>query len=237
VLSCKSTFSTKAADRLRVVVEESFPPFVQLENGKVVGLAIDILNAVADRAGLSLSYIAGSASAIQAMIAKGEADAIFPLAVNPERRAQFDFSEPLLSAGGALFVAAPHPAPVDLGQLAGRKVATPATGPLAAFLRVHAPTAILIETRDYLGPLNMVVAGQADAAALNFQAGCMLADEFHPGRLTRPDDCFLELPLALAVLKSNPDSAMIIDRLNGAIRSNREADALSRPEARSDMSR
>jgi polar amino acid transport system substrate-binding protein len=213
------------ADMLRVAVEESFPPFVQLENGKVVGLAVDILNTVAERAGLSIHYLAGSAAGIQAMIADGEADAIFPLAVNPERQSKFDFSAPLLSTGGALFVAAPNPTPADLGQLAGKTVATPGTGPLAAFLRTHAPATILVETQDYIEPLNMVVSGEVDAAALNLQAGCMLADQFHAGRLTLPDACFLELPLALGMLKGNPESGKILDRLNQGISSGREDQA------------
>jgi ABC-type amino acid transport substrate-binding protein len=214
-----SSITKMGKNRLRVAVEESFAPFVQLENGRVIGLAVDILDALADRIGLSLEYVSGSASEIQAMIACGEADAIFPLAINPERQAKFDFSEALLSTGGALFVVAPNPTPANLGQLAGKKVATPGTGPLAAFLRAHAPETILIETQDYLEPLNMVVSGEVYAAALNLQAGCMLADQFHAGRLTRPDAYFLELPLALGVLKNSPENTKILDRINEGIQS------------------
>jgi polar amino acid transport system substrate-binding protein len=209
----------ETAERLSVVVEENFPPFVQVKNGEVVGSGIEILNAAARRASVQLEYLPAPASDIQAIIAEGKADAVFPMAINAVRLASFDFSEPFLTTGGALFVAAPSTTPEDLRELSGKKVATPGTGPLATFIRTNAPNTILIETRDYVEPLRMVVSGEADAAALNLQAGSMLVENLYPGRIILPVVCFLTLPLALGLPKGNKEKLSILRRLSDAIRS------------------
>ncbi|MCQ4634662.1 transporter substrate-binding domain-containing protein [Shinella sp. CPCC 100929] len=226
----ENAFATGAPARLTIVVEESFPPFVHAEDGRAVGLAIEALDAAARLAGVELEYIPAPASSVQAIIAAGRAQAAFPLAVNAERLAVFDFSEPVLTTGGGFFVAAPSPSPSDLESLRGKTVATPATGPLAAFLRANAPETALLLTKDYIEPLRMVVSGQADAAALNLEAGTLLAGQHFSGRITTPADHFLKLPLALGMSKLCPEKRPVLERLNDAIKSSGDA-AGKRPQA------
>lgn len=209
--------------RLTIVVEESFSPFVHVEDGRAVGLAIEALDAAARLSGVELEYIPAPASNVQAIIAAGRAQAAFPLAVNAERLAVFDFSEPVLTTGGGFFVAAPSPSPSGLESLRGKTVATPATGPLAAFLRANAPETALLLTKDYIEPLRMVVSGQADAAALNLEAGALLAEQHFSGRITIPADHFLKLPLALGLSKRCPEKRPVLEQLNAAITSSRDA--------------
>ena len=204
--------------RLSIAVEENFPPFVYVNEGQVAGLAIDNLDAAARLSGLELEYIPVQASNIQAIMAEGKADAAFPLAINPDRLALFNFSEPVLTTGGGLFVAASSTSPAGLEELDGKAIATPATGPLAAFIRANAPNTKLLLTSDYVEPLRMVVSGEADAAALNLEAGRILAEQLFPGRITSPATYFLELPLALGVPKSNPEKLSILRLLNNAIK-------------------
>ena len=213
------------AHKITVVVEESFAPFVQVEDDRVVGLAVDALDALARQAGLEIEYLPAPASLIQAIIAEGRAAAAFPLAINPERLAVFDFSDPVLVTGGGFFVAAPSPAPVALADLRAGRIATPATGPLAAFLRTHAPDLTLFPTGDYIEPLRMVVSGEADAAALNLEAGSILAERLFPGRISLPASHFLQLPLALGVPKRGGETSSILRRVNEAIRAGRGAKA------------
>lgn len=202
-----------------VAVEENFPPFVHVEDGRVVGMAIETLDALARRARLDLEYLPVPASCIPSILTEGKADAAFPLAINPERRAVFDFSDPVLVTGGGFFVAAPSPAPVALDDLRAKRIATPATGPLAAFLRTLAPDMILVPTSDYIEPLRLVVSGEADAAALNLEAGCMLVERFFHGQITMPKMHFLKLPMALGVPKRSVEKSFILYRINEAIKS------------------
>lgn len=213
-----------AADRITVAVEDSFAPFVQVEAGRVAGLAIDALDALAKTAGLEIDYLPAPAARIPALIAEGRADAAFPLAINPERLAVFDFSDPVLVTGGGFFVAAPAPAPTALAELQRARIATPATGPLAAHLRRHAPEMTLVPTADYIEPLRLVASGEVDAAALNLEAGRILAEQHFPGRITLPSGHFLKLPLALGVPKQGAEASPLLRRINAAITAARDAE-------------
>lgn len=145
---------------------------------------------------------------IQPSLESGKADAIFPLAINAERQKTLDFSQPLLMTGGALFVRAPEATPADLAALAGKVIVTPKTGPLAGYIAKNAPEANLVVTADYDESLEKLMNGSADAAALNFQVGTILANRSYPGQITLPESLFLELPLAVAVPKGENDELL-----------------------------
>ncbi|KSV74441.1 hypothetical protein N182_27760 [Sinorhizobium sp. GL2] len=212
-----------AKSKYAIAVERSFAPFVTIEEGNVSGLAIDRLNALARLCDVDLEYIAVEASGIQAMIAEGRADAAFPLAINPDRLALFDFSDTVLTTGGGLFVAPHSLPPASLQELDGKAIATPRTGPLASFIRDTLPGTALILTNDYIEPLRMVASGEADAAALNLEAGNMLVEQLFPGKISPALTYFQTLPLAMGIAKSNPEKLPLLRRINSAIRSYVEA--------------
>lgn len=197
-----------SAEVLRVAHDQRFPPFAQAENGRSSGLAVDLLHAAAKHAGLDISFVPVPFQEIQTTLTDGRADAIFPLAITPERRQTLDFSAPLLPTGGALFVRTPEKTPASLAAIAGKTVTTPRTGPLAAYLQKNAPDAKLIVTANYDESLAQLVSGQADVAALNFQTGAQLAARLHPGKITPPDRLFWELPFAIAMPKGKSADAL-----------------------------
>ena len=79
------------------------------------------------------------------------------------------------------------PRRTDLRALSGKVVVTPRTGPLAAFIRKNAPAIKLEVTEDYESSLERLVNGTADAAALNVQAGAMIANKLYPGKVSGRD--------------------------------------------------
>ena len=209
------SFSAGAtAQTVRVSVDEKFPPFVEVVDGKVQGLAVDLLNAAAQRAGLRIEYLPVPFKETQSALLDGRADATYPLAVNPTRKETFDFSEALLSTGGGLFVRAPEKTPTDWSALTGKIVVTPKSGPLAGYIQQNAPQVKLVTTVDYDESLAKLIAGEADAAALNFQVGAQLAAKTYPGKVTPADRFFLELPLAVATTKGQN---WFLSRLNAGI--------------------
>ncbi len=140
----------------------------------------------------------------------------------------FDFSDPLLITGGALFVRAPNATPESLDALAGKIVVTPRTGPLATFICKAAPDVRLVLTENYEESLARLVGGEADAAALN-PAGGNMAARLYPGQVTEPRNMFTELPFAVAVSKGT--GAQFLGRLNtglAAIRADGSAAQISK---------
>lgn len=220
--------AAKAADSIRVAHDQRFPPFAEVKDGKSEGLAVDILNAAAAKAGLTITYVPVPFEEIQRTLDDGRADAVFPLAINPERRQSFDFTQALVITGGALFVRAPQHAPDGLKALAGKVVVTPKTGPLAGFIGKTAPEVKLVVNADYDQSFAQLLSGEADAAALNFQVGRRLAATLHAGKVTLPEKLFLELPLALAVRKgSHAELIQKLDQGLAAIRADGSYQAIN----------
>jgi ABC-type amino acid transport substrate-binding protein len=193
---------------------QTFPPFSEVSNGNSVGLAVDILRAAAARVGIAVEFVPVPFEQVQQTLEDGRAQAIFPLTITPERLLLFDFSDPLLITGGALFVRAPNVAPESLDALAGKIVVIPRTGPLAAFIRKAAPDVRLVLTDNYEESLARLVEGEANAAALN-PAGARIAARLFPGQVTKSRSMFTELPFAVAVSKGS--GAEFLGRLNAGL--------------------
>jgi ABC-type amino acid transport substrate-binding protein len=140
---------------------------------------------------------------------EGRADAL--LSANTSERQQFlDFSDAVL-----MTVRAPNPTPESLSSLAGKTVVTPRAGPLAGFIRKTAPAVNLVVTQDYEESLARLIAGEADAAALNFSAGNRIAARLYPSQITLPRIMFDEQPFAVGVLKGQ--SAKMLAELNAGL--------------------
>src|SRR5262245_25600754 len=122
------------SERLRIAHNQSLPPLVEVQEGKSVGLAIDIVRAAADRAGIEIAFVPVTIEQQMPSIKVGHADALLS-ANTPERQQLLDFSAAVLMTGGALFVRAPSPTPESLAALAGKVVVTPRAGPLDAYIR------------------------------------------------------------------------------------------------------
>jgi polar amino acid transport system substrate-binding protein len=201
-LLCLSMSSPgQAAEPIRIAANNILPPFAEAKDGVTMGLVVDIVRAAAERAGYDVDFLPVPLEQMEASLRDGRAVAAIPVAASPERRERMDFSDTLLMTGGALYVRAPEPTPASLQALAGKTVVTPRTGPLTAFIQKTTPEVKLVVTDDYEQSLARVVGGEADAAALNLQAGALLAARLHPGKLTVPRAMFLELPFGAAVLK------------------------------------
>jgi ABC-type amino acid transport substrate-binding protein len=207
---------SEAAEQVRIAYNNILPPFAETKDGKAAGLVVDIVQAAAERAGYGVEFVPVPLEQMESSLRDGRALAMMPAAATAERRERMDFSETLLMTGGALYVLAPNPTPASLQALAGKTVVTPRTGPLAAFIQKTAPDVNLVVTEDYETSLARVVHGDADAAALNYQTGAMLAARLHPGKLTVPRIMFLELPFGAAVLKGQ--NAEFLSRFNEGLK-------------------
>jgi polar amino acid transport system substrate-binding protein len=201
----------------RIAHDSGFPPFAEVKDGKSEGLAVDIVRAVASRAGVDVRFVPVSFEQRQLTLADGRADAYFPLSITPERLQLFDFSDVLVVSGASLFVRASDIPPENLAVLAGKVVVTPRTGPVAPFIQKTAPAIELVVTTDYEESLGRLIRGEAAAAALSYHAGSRIADALYPGQVLSSPRMFMELPFAVAVPKGK--RAELLARLNAGIAS------------------
>ena len=185
---------------IRIGHVEPFPPLAELKNGRSEGLAVDIVRGAAARVGIEVEFVGLPLEQFRAALKDGRADAIF-LGIAPENLSIFDFSAPVLTTAGALYVRAPAPEPESLAAMDGKIVVTPRAGPLAEYIKTNAPSVKVVLTMDYEDSLTRVMHGDAAAAALNYHVGAVLASKLFAGQFTVPRRMFREIPQAVGVPK------------------------------------
>jgi ABC-type amino acid transport substrate-binding protein len=204
-------------DAFRLSHIKSFEPFAIYKGEESEGLSIDILTEALVRVGLKAVFVGQDQDKEQESLAQGQVDGLVFFAINPERRKTYDFSDPYLITGGALFVKSPNPPCSDLKELEGKIVATPLKGPLAGYIKEKYPKiTVYTDVKDYQATLQAVLDGKAYAAALNTQVGAVLAQKLYPGRFSLPDRGYQEIPIGLAVMKGKQD--LLLKKFNDGLK-------------------
>jgi polar amino acid transport system substrate-binding protein len=175
---------------------------------------VDLVRAAAARAGIEVEFVALPLEQLRPALKGHRADAAF-LGVIPENLPLFDFSAPVLTTGGALYVRTPAPEPESLAAMDGMIVVTPRSGPLADYIKTNAPSVKLVLTTDYEESLTRVMRGEAAAAALNYHVGTVLAARLFAGRFTVPHRMFREAQQAVGVPKG--EGAAFLSSLNSGL--------------------
>ena len=91
-----------------VATDATWPPMEYVdENKEIVGYDIDLMKAIAERAGFEVEFKNVAWDGIFAGLAAGEYDAIISsVTILPDRQENFDFSEPYINAGQIVVVKA-----------------------------------------------------------------------------------------------------------------------------------
>jgi polar amino acid transport system substrate-binding protein len=194
-----------------------FLPFAELTPQGSTGIAVDVLREAAKRAGLKLELLALPFEELHAAAFEGLACAIFPVGINGHRDAQFDFSDPLIVSGGALFTrSSDGDATPALATLSGKVVTTPMAGPLYEIIRTSFPEIRLLPSANYEESFRQLLDRRADAAALNLHVGRAMIDRYFAGQVRAPCSTFVDLPMAVAVPRQTRRG--LIEKLNLALR-------------------
>ncbi|QRN84143.1 basic amino acid ABC transporter substrate-binding protein [Chloroflexota bacterium] len=122
---------TGQSDALVVATDPAFPPFemVDEESKEVIGFDIDLMNAIAEKAGLDIVFQNVAWDPLLAGMADCQYDmAISGMTITPERAEQFSFSIPYINAGQIVTVQADNTTingPEDLvGLTIGAQIGT-----------------------------------------------------------------------------------------------------------------
>ena len=93
---------------VRVGTNAEYQPFEFVdENGDIVGFDVDIVNAIAERAGFTVEWTNTKWDGIFVALANGEFDAVASaVTITEERKQSIDFSEPYFNAGQAIATSA-----------------------------------------------------------------------------------------------------------------------------------
>jgi PAS domain S-box-containing protein len=111
------------APAIRVGSELDFPPYASIDaNGQPAGFSVDLIKAVADSMGLSLTFSTGPWHSVWGDLVAGRLDVLPIVAKSPERRRLVDFSAPHTETFDAFFVRRGQPLLPNLDAARGKDI-------------------------------------------------------------------------------------------------------------------
>lgn len=202
---------------LRFLGNRAIPPFVSLQDGKPVGIVVDLAYALADKAGLSVNVEAMDWPTAQSEVVHGKADALLQINPNPQRELIYDFSDPLLESRFQIFRKASRTDIQSLQSLRGMKVGVESGGFPAQLLGGDAFQLVMVPS--WKAAFILLNAGQVDAVIVDRWVGeYQLAINRFEG-ITVVDAPVAVSNSRIAVAKGNKD---LLDKINSGLKAIRQ---------------
>ncbi|MGH6660588.1 MAG: transporter substrate-binding domain-containing protein, partial [Rhodospirillales bacterium] len=195
------------------VVPRSWPPQYDLdENGNPIGFAIDVMNEITARAGISVTYrvVENFAAAEQAM-RDGQGDIIPNSGITPERSEQYSFTAPVQTTAISIIVRTKTTNIGDLSDLAGRHVGVVETSVGEKIIKPHV-NILPVFYKDSISALFELLSGQVDA--LIHARSVIMALARKAGvedRIEAVDEPVMEIKRAIRVRKDRPELLAALD--------------------------
>ncbi len=202
-------------DALVVATDAAFPPFEFVDEAtkEIVGFDIDLMNAIADKAGLDIRYQNVAWDPLLAGMADCQYDmAISAMTITPERAEEFGFSDPYINAGQIVAVQADDDAiggPEDLeGATIGAQIGT--TGAMEA--EAIADTTVKVYDTYELAFLDLAN-GQIDAVIADYPTAVAFVNQ-NSDQLKTVGEVFTDENYGIAFCKGND---ALISQVNAAL--------------------
>lgn len=209
--------AAQAMRTITVATDATWPPMEMVDkNKKIVGFDIDFLNAVAKEAGFKVVFKNTAWDGIFAGLPAGKYDAVISsVTINDERKKDYDFSDPYLSAGQILVV--PKALKVKgLADMKGKKVGAQ-IGTTGAF-EIKKNKDITLKTYDEVGlAFADMAAGRIEGVVCDnpTAANFALQNADYKAKFKIVGQPFTEEYYGIVVKKGNKD---LVNLLNKGIR-------------------
>ena len=208
-----SNSSNPAVREVIAAVPKSWPPQYDVDKaGQPIGFAIDVIEAIAARAGLRITYrVMDTFADVDRMMDNGAADIIPNSGITPERSDRYYFTDPVETIAIAIFVRHNTRDIGGIADLAGRRVGVVATGVAQNIVRDHPEIKAVVHS-DQESALFQLLAGLTDAVITPRPVFRRLAR--HAGvedRIKEAGKPQLEIKRAIRVQKNNPALLAVLD--------------------------
>lgn len=202
--------------KLTVVAELGFAPFEYMDEktGEPVGFDVDVINAVAEKMGLTASYLPNQKFDTLVPIVKqgGKADvSIAAITITDERLESVDFSEPYLDSNQAIVVAKGSSETEETLNDASKQVVCQGGTTGDEWIGENLPDAVRVPVDDVTAALTGVQTGLYQAMVVDLPvASYMLAQSFSDLEIVK------EIPTGeqygIAVSKDNPELTQAVNK-------------------------
>lgn len=202
--------------KLTVVAELGFAPFEYMDEktGEPVGFDVDVINAVAEKMGLTASYLPNQKFDTLVPIIKqgGKADvSIAAVTITDERLESVDFSEPYLDSNQAIVVAKGSSETQETLNDASKQVVCQGGTTGDEWIGENLPDAVRVPVDDVTAALTGVQTGLYQAMVVDLPvASYMLSQSFSDLEIVK------EIPTGeqygIAVSKDNPELTQAVNK-------------------------
>lgn len=168
-----------------VATDNGYVPFefIDEETGELVGFDIDLMNALAEEAGIEIEYETLEFDGIVAGISSGRFDiAIAGMTITEERQESIDFTQPYYEAGLILAVRDDNEEIQSIEDVDGKVVATRTGSTSETYLKEHTD-AIPEAFPQIIEGYQNVLAGRADAVLYDLPNVLFYSEQEAEGRL------------------------------------------------------
>ena len=196
----------QTTETVRVATDATWPPFESINEQtlEIEGFDIDLMNAIAERAGLEIEFINVAWDPLLAGMAQGQYDAaISAMTITEERREQFLFSDPYFEAGQIVTVSIDNTDITNKDDLSG-KVAGAQIGTTGSF-EIDKIEGATLKTYDDIGlAYQDLMNGQIDAVVADNPLALGYVGEY-PDELKTVGEVFTEENYGIAVSQGRED--------------------------------
>jgi len=208
-------FAQTEREVIAVLPRNFSPHYIVTPDKPPTGFAIDVMNAVAKRSGLTVRYqVKDTWLDVHSALKSGEADLVPNMGITDERKALFNFTSPVETLPVSIFTRSSTHDIQGVEDLTGKKVAVVSTN-VALFLLRDRKGIELIEFVDIQNGLFALLSGDVDAfifpetVIMNLAQNAGISQQITVAR--RP---LIEIKRAIAVNKRDPE---LRDRLEAAV--------------------
>lgn len=217
--ACSPTAGT-AKQKVRVATEAAYPPFemVRESDKELEGFDIDLMNAIAEKAGFEVEYTNTPFDSVLAGISTCQFDAaISAITITAERAEKIGFSDPYINAGQITTVGINNTditGPADLvGKTIGVQLST--TGQIEVE-KIEGATVKPYDTVD-LAFLDLAN-GQVDAVVADYPTTLNYVNQMKD-KIKLTGDVFTDESYGVAVCKKNTDLLNKVNKALGELKS------------------
>ena len=226
----------KARGEIIVATEGTWAPFTYHdENDELVGYDVEVAKAVADKLGVTATFVEGEFDGLLAGVEGGRYDMVANgVNVTPERAEAYSFSDPYLYDSTVVIVRDDYDEIHSMEDLAGKTTANTITSTYAMLAEEYGATTQGVD--DFAQTIELLKGGRIDAT-LNSSVtfSYFLSQQPDAGVKVAVSDVPQELALAMS---NSEDAATLVEAVNqalGELRESGEMAALSEKYFGSDL--
>ncbi len=199
--------------KLLFLGNKNIAPVVYLDGNTPSGIAVDIVHALAEHIPQPIEIKAMDWLEAQALVARGQADALIQINATEERKKKYDFSDPLLESHVSIFARADKMGISGLSSLHGLRVGVESGG-LPQMLLKKDPQIRLTIIANFSEGFKQLNEGSIAAVVVDYWVGSYILSENRIRNIKAAGDPIQSSYSSIAVKKGN---AKLLNEINNAL--------------------